>query len=268
MVARPKTPWFAIGSFLLIAVSGGALFFWRLSMQAIDQEVERKKTALKSLHVGGRLPPNQEVMDYLTSRTKALETRYQAALHAVTSTPSIAEGHADPQLYFQQRFHEVQRTLERLAMARGMTAPLQLGFPKELPPSDVVPRLLLQLDLIKDASELILPQGVTQLISVKAEDPESVPFGEDGKGSFVTRLPVRFRLTCSLDTWIKLVGMLERAKPLIDFKSVRITASQTSADLDVECVLARYLATAPQLEEPESEKPQKTSAVSRQGSSS
>jgi len=230
-----------------------------MRLETIDRALEGKRAALKTLHLSGRLPPNREVVDYLKGRSAALEAQYQTGLKLATVSAALRQGQADPQLYFQQRVHEVQRTLERLAAARGMKTPEQLGLPKELPPVDVVPRLLLQLELIQDASDLVVAQGISQLVSVKVEDPQTVAApAEDGE-SFLLRLPVRLRLNCSLDTLVKVLGVLDRAKPMVGLQALRLRlpaqsatgqAGQPSdaADLDVELVVARYVATAPDVE--------------------
>jgi len=132
-----------------------------------------------------------------------------------------------------------------------MKSPEQLGLPKELPPVDVVPRLLLQLELIKDASELVIAQGITKLSAVKVEDPQTLAGSRE---PFLMRLPVRLRLSCSLETLTKVLGVLDRAKPMIDLQAMRLRLPAPSATgqaegqgLEVELVVARYLATSPQL---------------------
>ena len=248
--AKPSS-WVALGSLLVLLAAGGGWFAWTMRVQAIGQMLEDKEAALKTLHLSGRLPPNREVAEYLNGRTAALEVQYQAALKLATLSTAMREGQADPQLYFQQRVHEIQRTLERLAAARGMKTPEQLGLPKELPPADVVPRLLLQLALIEDASELIMAQGISQLVSVKVEDPQRVTAPGEDRESFLMRLPVRLRVVCSLDTLVKVLGVLDRAKPMVDLQAMRMRLPAEAQELDVELVVARYVASAPQLEPPD-----------------
>lgn len=249
MPPRAKPSWLALGSLLLLSVSGGAWFAWKMRVQAIDQALTDKQAALKTLHLSGHLPPNREVAEYLKGRTAALEAQYQAVLKLATVSDAMREGQADPQLYFQQRVHEVQRTLERLAAARGMKTPEQLGLPKELPPLDVVPRLLLQLALIEDTSELVVDHGITQLVSVKVEDPQNVTAPGEGRESFLMRLPVRLRVVCSLDTLVKVLGVLDRAKPMVDLQAMRLRVPPESQELDVELVVARYVATSTPLDQ-------------------
>ncbi|HLD78292.1 MAG TPA: GspMb/PilO family protein, partial [archaeon] len=192
----------------------------------------------------GGIPPNQEAMDYLTSRDASLQRRYQHWLKRVAAMPPTEAATADPQLYFQEQLHEVQRTLERLAAARTMSVPAQLGFPKELPPPETVPRLLVQLSLIRDVAELVFAQGVTALASCKIEDPEPVA-EQDGQELFLMRLPVRVRLTGSLAQLIKILGAIERVSPLIDLRAVQVVSADAPEQLEVDLVLARYLAMAP-----------------------
>lgn len=254
MPSRGKPSLSTLATIVVLLMSAGGFAAWRFRMVALEQDIEHKRTALKSLHVIGKIPPTHEVMRYLTNRTTALEAQYHSGLKLATQTSGAVEGHADIQLYFQQRVHEVQRTLERLTSARGMTMPTQLGFPKELPPTDAVPRLLLQLGLIEDASELAVAQGITQLMSVKVEDPQAVaPIGENNKDVFLTRLPVRLRLSCSLDTLTKVLGVLNRAKPMMDLQVLRLKALPDGQALEVELVLTRYLVAAPELEPASSE---------------
>ena len=150
-----------------------------------------------------------------------------------------------------------------------------------------MPRLLVQLSLIQETAALILEQGVTGLSSFKVEDPETVP-DDERQGTFLTRLPVRVRLTGSLPQLMKILGAIERASPLIDLRALRILPTTVSAQaglpaprqqagqagasgaatesLDVELQLARYLVMA-STEEPgsaeESERPTEKKAVPR-----
>jgi len=255
MTPRAKPLWSALGGILLAVVVVGGFFGWWIRVQALDQAIARRRSTLQSLHLGGRLPPNREVIDYLNSRIVALEKQYQAALKLVAPVATAIEEQADPQLYFQQRFHEVQRILERLATARGMPIPVPLGFPKELPPPEMVPRLLVQLGLIDDAATHIMAQGISQLASVKVEDPQPVaPLGEE-KEAFLIRLPVRVRLSCSLQALAKILAVLDRASPLIDLQSLHISTPTESKELEAELVLARYFVTTPELEPPQEEPP-------------
>ena len=156
--------------------------------------------------------------------------------------PPITEvSGSDPQLFFQERLHEVQRTLERLAAARGLATPEQLGFPKELPPTDTVPRLLVQLALIEDAAKVVLSQQITLLTSFKVQDPETVAEA-DSEQIFLLRLPVRVRLQGSLPAVMQVLGALQHARPIIDLQGVQLTtASENPDELEVELVLSRYL---------------------------
>ncbi|MBI3087729.1 MAG: hypothetical protein HYY91_02410 [Candidatus Omnitrophica bacterium] len=248
MAAPMRLSLATLGTVGFLGLAAAGFFGWRVQAEALNQEIARKRSALKTLHLGGRLPPNREAVTYLTGRGTALDQQYAKAVRLIAMLPSADEAHADPQLYFQQRVHEVQRTLERLAAARGMPSPAQLGFPKDVPPADAVPRLLLQLELIEDAAELILAQDIAQLASVKVEDPQPMPANEEGADTFLMRLPVRLRLTCSLETLTNVLGVLDRAKPMADVQVLRLKSTDAGA-LDVELVLTRYLVTKPAFDE-------------------
>ena len=322
--AKPRPPfsWTAAGAVVLICASAGGIAAWAMSMREIDRQIDQTQDGLKRLHLTGRVPPNQEVLGYLEARTSALTAQYQAGLRLVA--PAMSElgagDAANPQLHFQERVHEVQRILERLAAARGMEVPLQLGFPKELPPADAVPQLLVQLDLVQDAAELIVPQAISKLASVKLEDPQAASRASE-KDPFLTRLPVRLRITCTLETLTKLLGLVDRMEPLTEFQALRMRsvasegpvaatpseAEQTSAlgaagqtgegassaatpsaqsmeekpsdgpeELEVDLVLARYLAFSTDIDEsrlessaaPSSGLPQKRRSKSRAARSS
>lgn len=291
-----------VGAMVAGAVVTGVLG-WRVNLEGVSAQIKSKRSALKKLVLSGNIPPNQDVADYFTSRQTAFEQRYQWSVKAVDAAPMTETAKADPQLYFQEQIHEVQRTLERLAAARQIPVPEQVGFPKEIPPSDTVPRLLAQLSLIKEAAELIVDQGVVVLRSLKIEDPESVAESE-GEGPLLTRLPVRVRLTASLPQLIKLLGALERAQPFIDLRAIRIQPSSSGAakidkdkaeksnkadakqevppaqaaqalpdHLDVDLVLARYLVVASPVsdsapaEEPSGGTSKKTSSAKKGKSS-
>jgi len=242
----------AWGPVLVALVAGAAIagvISWRIDLQGLQQRIAGKQAAMKKLVLSGGIPPNRDVMSYFTSRQAALDTRYQARLSEVGAPPLAEAAKADPQLYFQEQVHEVQGILERLAAARGIPVPAQLGFPKELPPSDTVPRLLIQLSLIQELAELILEQGVTDLASLKVEDPEPVA-DEDTGGSFLMQLPVRIRMTATLPQIMSVLGAIHRVHPLIDVRAVRLAASPVPESLDVEVLVARYLIVAATPEPP------------------
>lgn len=244
-----------IAAMVVGAAAAGAIF-WRLNLTAIESQIDAKASAVKKMVLSGKIPPNEEVMEYLTARQQSLEQRYQQWVRRVSTPLLAAAAHADPQLHFQEQVHDVQRTLERLATARAMAVPEQLGFPKELPPSDTVPQLLIQLSLIKEAAALLFEQGVAALSSFKIEDPQTVPQpDEDEEAPFLTRLPIRVRLQATLPQLMKALGALQRVSPLIDVQAIRIAPGSTPSDaaaMDVELVVSRYLVAA-QPREPSSE---------------
>ena len=243
-MAQPRPlAWIPLVGALLVGVTLAGLAGWWVNLRSIDDQIQETRAALKKSRLSGGIPPNQEVMEYLTARQTALQQREQHWLESIAAPPLAEAASADPQLYFQEQVHELQRTLERLAAARTMPVPEQLGFPKELPPPETVPRLLVQLSLIQEAAELILEQGVNALSSLKIDDPETVPAAEGGE-PFLTRLPVRVRLTSSLPQLLKVLGALERVHPLIDVRAIRVLGVGASGPLEVELLLARDLVLA------------------------
>ena len=227
------------------AVAGGvvaalmAVAVWQVHLRQIDLQVQRTRATLKKLTLTGGIPPNQEVMNYLTARHAALERRYQHWLAVVAAPPLAEDAQADPQLYFQQQVHEVQRAIERLATARGAQPPEVLGLPKDLPPPDAVPRLLAQLALMQDATELLYAQGLQRVASMKIEDPTAA-FEQGEGGPFLTQLPVRVRFAGSLTDMMKTLAAAQRATPMMDLLSLRLSATD-AGDLDADLLLGRYL---------------------------
>jgi len=257
---RPPIAWPPLLAATVAGAALAALIGWRLSLQSLDAQIQAKRAALKKLALSGGIPPTQDVMDHLTAHQLSLEGRYQHWLKAVTAPPLADAVRADPQLYFQEHLHEVQRTLDRLAAARGVPVPEQLGFPKELPPPDAVPRLLAQLALLEEATTLLFEQDVPVVSSLKIEDPEPAPDQE--AGAFLQRLPVRVRLSASLPRLMQALGALARARPLIDVRALRVqpalpggSPGASGERLNAELVLARYLVvsatTEPAAAEPE-----------------
>lgn len=260
---RPGIAWAPLAGAMVAGAAVAGVIAWRVQLSSIDRQIAEKRAALRKLAISGGVPPNEEVMGYLGVRESSLEQRYQHWLDLVASAPPVEAAAMDPQLYFQERLHDVQRTLERLTAARGMPMPEQLGFPKELPPSDTVPRLLAQLSLLEEAASWVLEQDVAALPSVKIEDPQTVDVEEGVEGVFLLRLPVRVRLRGSLSRVMRAVGAIERARPLIDVRMIRMLVASppaqaitpepadggrpgpsASEDLDVELTLSRYLVVA------------------------
>ena len=243
MAKRPMSwPALLIGAFAASAILG--VVGWHFTLQGLERETHAKSASLKKLTLSGGLLPNQQVMDYLQSRQQALESAYQHWVNVVAAPPATDTVGANPQLYFQERFREGQRMLERLATARSLAVPELLGFPKELPPSDTVPRLVVQLSLIQDAAGLVFAQGVSALASLKVEDPEPV-LEEESQATFLLRLPVRVRVTGTASQLMKALGAMQRAQPLIDVRALRVGSSAVAEDqLDAEFLLARYFIVA------------------------
>ncbi len=229
VTTRRPTAWVPLASALVVGVAFAGTIGWWWSLHAIDRQVKETRAGVKKLILSGGIPPNQEVMNYLTSRQTSIERAYQHWVKTVAAPPAAAAASADPQLYFQEQFHEVQRTLERLAGARGLAVPTLLGFPKELPPSDTVPRLLVQLSLIQETATVMLEQGASALTSFKIEDPDPV-LEEGGSTVLLTRLPIRVRLSASLPQLMKIFAAMAREKPLIDLSSVRMVSASASSE--------------------------------------
>ncbi len=264
--------WAMVTAAVAGAVAG--VVAWQLRLHAIDDMITHKRSAMKQLQLKG-VPPDPEVVDYLTNRETQLESQYREQLAALAPSLPTGESQANSQLYFQERVHDIQQTLDHLATAQGLELPTVLGLPKELPPVDAVPRFLTQLGIIEDTAKLLAAvNGISQVRSFKVDDPQPVPAVE-GAESFLVALPVRIRLTCSLQAVSRLLGVLDRATPAMDLAGVRIVTPPTppSSDapagpasepvgLDVELVVARYQVTAPELG-PSTEEPATVPAGSR-----
>ena len=248
MVPQAPLAWKPLAAAAAVSVALTGVIGWRLNLQSIEAQIAEKRTSLKRLVLSGSIPPNQEVMNYFSARQASLAQRYREWLTWVAAPPLADAAKADPQLYFQEQLHEVQRTIERLATARSVAVPEQLGFPKDLPPSDTVPRLLVQLALVQEAGTLAFEHGVADLTCFKVEDPQPVDEGAEG-GAFLTRVPVRVRLKNSLPRLMQLLGALHAAKPLIDLRLLRVQSPPGAELLDVEVVLSRYL-VIPNAQEP------------------
>ena len=258
---RPRV-WMSLAVATCAGAALAAIIGWRLHLATIEYRIVERRAALKKLALSGGIPPSQDVMDYLTIRQAAVEERYRGWLDRVTVPPLAGAAATDPQVYFQERVHEVQRTIARLATARKLAVPEQLGLPKELPPSDTVPRLLVQLELIEEMATLVFERGAIALSSFKIEDPQTVTESEGG-APFLLRLPVRVTLTASLAQLMNVLGAVDRVQPLIDMRSLRIVNSPEGEGLTMELGVARYLMLPSQ----ESLAPPATEPVEAQGKS-
>ncbi|MBI3011360.1 MAG: hypothetical protein HYY58_02575 [Candidatus Omnitrophica bacterium] len=242
----PRRPMASLEPLIIATVCGAlaaGILAWQLNLQAVDRHIRATRSILKKLVLPGSLPPNQRVMDHLSARQASLEQRYRSLLKAATVPPLAEAAVADPQLYVQEQLHAVQRMLERLAAARAMPVPEQLGFPKALPPPETVPRLLMQLSLVKELATLVFGQGVIGVASVKLEDPEAVA-DEREDGAFLTRLPIRIRFTSSLPQFLHILVAIGESQPLIDIRGLRVVSQDPPEHLEVELALARYLPVA------------------------
>ncbi len=239
---------FALMGFAMavIGISIAGLLGWRVHLRLLKQQIEDKQGALKKMLLLHQIPPNQKVMEYLGFRQAWIEEHHNRLLKlALAEQPATVSG-TDLQLYFQQQGHDIQRAIERLAIARSLSVPAILGLPKELPPSDSVPRLLAQLYLVQQMTDLVFEQGITKLASLKLEDPGLIP--EENTDSTVwMRLPVRVRCYSSLTQLVKMLGAIQYLKPLADLRNLRILSSSATGDeLEIELLLCRYFFIAQQ----------------------
>ncbi|MCI0565045.1 MAG: type II secretion system protein M [Nitrososphaera sp.] len=231
--------WVPIVAAMAVGAAVMGVVAWHFNVKSLDEQIERTRASMKTLSLGGGIPPSLEVTDHLNARKEVFEKRYAYWLGRIAESPPLEATQADSQLHIQEKFHEVQQTLERMAAARTIPIPEVLGFPKEIPPSDAAPRLLMQLKLLEETARLILEQEISSLSSLKLEDPEAIP-EQGGQRALLIRLPVRIRMTSSLAQLVRVLGALEKASPLIDVHNLNI--SRHSNDLlEVELVLARYL---------------------------
>jgi len=247
MTPPRKPAWIPLALATLSGAVVASALAWRLHVATVEREIAEKRDALKRLVLSGGVAPTEGVMAYLEQRGAALELQHARWVELVGAPVPEDAVKTDPQLYFQEQVHDVQRTLERLAAARGLRAPELLGFPKELPPTDTVPRLLVQLSLIEDATELIFGQGVTALTSCKVEDPQPITEAAASR-PMLLRLPVRMRLTATLPVLLRLLSALQHARPIMSVSMLRMTAGGPTEELDVELVVSRHLALAGALE--------------------
>ncbi|MBI4341349.1 MAG: hypothetical protein HY598_03610 [Candidatus Omnitrophica bacterium] len=241
MTAPRRLPLVPVAAAILLTAAALGAGAWRVSVRQLDERVEQRRSGLKRLLVS-KIPPNEEAAAYLSRRQQLLERAYRQWQDRVIVAVSDEAVGMDPQLSVQERFHEVQRQLTRLAAARKIAVPQVVGFPKELPPSESAPRLLVQLALIEEAASLMLGQGVVVLSSLKIEDPEVLPPPEEGAGSFLVRQPVRVHFSASLPQAVGVLEALSHAAPLIDVRSAKIVSA--TDHLEVELLLARYTADA------------------------
>lgn len=230
----------ALAIFVIAMVGGGVV--WQMECQRLEREMEEKATALKKLLLVHRIPPNRDVIRYLATRQAFMEQQQRQWLElAVAERPLGSFTGHDPQLYFQEQVHDMQGLLERLATARRTLPPEILGLPKELPPLDVVPRLLVQLSLVQNMAALIFDEGLTQLKSLKIEDPE-IALGQVSteENAVLVQLPIRMRFSGSLPQLMKVLGALQQVKPLVDLRALRLGPSQTPDFLDVDMLVSQY----------------------------
>lgn len=248
MPQRRLFGWYSLALTAALTILVGGQVFWRFHLQTLDSLIRDKKRAMKKLSISGGIIPDQAVADYLRKRQASIDARYQHWLKRAVAAPAADATVTDLQLYFRERFHEVERALEKAASARNMAVPDRLGFPKELPPSDTVPRLLIQLSLIQEMGTTIIGGGLAQVTSFKVEDPESVPLTETDV--VLTRLPVRIRLLGSLPQLMQVMAAFEQTHPLVDTRLLRIIAQPSDQAekepkqpqlLQAELVVSRYL---------------------------
>ncbi len=227
---------------VMTAVVLGAVV-WRIHLHSLEEQIAQKKSALKRLSVSQGIAPTEDVFAYLKERDEALLKAYHQWLDRIVVADTAETASADLQLFFQERVHEVQRALERLAAGRNVAVPEMIGLPKELPPTETVPRLLAQLALAQAATGLILEQGTIPVSTIKLEDPEPVN-GVDSRAVLLTRVPLRVRMTSTLPQLMRMLEAFGRARPLIDVRALRLVGGAQGTDLlESELLLARYLPT-------------------------
>ena len=235
-----------VGAGIVACAAGGVGAWWQL--QVMDRQIEDAVGSVKRLAVTQGIPPTSDVVQYLTARRQRLGEEYAAWQDRVVVPAVVRAG--DPQLHFQERVHDVQRTLERLATARALPVPELLGVPKELPPSDTVPRLLVQLQLIEETVTLLMERDRLVVRSVRIDDPEPMPSEEPG-GLYLHRVPVRVQATAPIDTLMDVLQALGRQQPLVEVSALRVLAQDPGASgaapsartpLAIDVTVARYVA--------------------------
>ncbi len=241
---RAPIAWWPMVGVAVAGASLAAVILWQAQLRAIDAQIHQQRAAIKKLGVSGNIPPTPGVVDYLESRGRVMQQRYEQ-LTAALAAPAIPDAAAaHPQLFFEEQLQELRRSFERLATAHAGTVPELLGVPKELPPTETVPRLLIQLQLVQETATLVFEQNTGTLVSLKLEDPEPVPENQ-GDAPVFTRIPVRIRVLTSTQGLMSLLAALERSHPLVDVRGLHVTSATEPGQLESELLLSRYLIAPP-----------------------
>lgn len=171
--------WFSFIAVIGIIVSGHFLNKkMRTEIKKLEEEIKTKYSQITAYETGKEEAPSPELIAKLTRQKEYLNRKFNFFMNNFSTTyPVVPEFTLYPSIEYKEFLYFSQDRLYKKAEKRNVILPSFLGFQTTgLLPSDQIPKLTLQFEVVKDLINLIIDAGVTVVENVTPGELQQVAF--------------------------------------------------------------------------------------------
>lgn len=212
-------------------------------ISSLEKSVAGKQKELDVYQSDGLGKLNREKVR-LEKQLKAIEGSYNEITNLLAAKPKsrMPKDPGDP-LKFKEELYKVQNKLKEDGKAINFEFPFWLGFDKyehDIPTPGDLPLRVKQLDIIKEAGNLMLKNGISSIAVVEFGDVKNIS-AEGVKDIVYKEIPLKVGFICKNDNLMNFLHALSVSEiPFkVDYMKLKTPESETKAkgELSVELII-------------------------------
>lgn len=191
-------------------------------LRAYERPVEGKSLA-------ERMVAERQKRRYLLGEWK----RYSNLLDTWQTRQEPADGEPGEaaRIDFKVALFNARERLARRAAEADATLPAGIGISESIEADEDASLRLLQLAAVEKLVGFALEQKLPEILEIEALPPDPIP-AADGGDEYLDRYPIRLRLRCSLNGFVRFLAQIMRARHFFTVANVyAVKATATHSDL-------------------------------------
>ncbi|MCM8830549.1 MAG: type 4a pilus biogenesis protein PilO, partial [Candidatus Omnitrophica bacterium] len=151
----------------------------RLEIKGLEEEIKKKYTQITAYETGREEAPSPELTAKLAKEKEYLDKKFNLFMNSFSTVyPVVPEfTFFDPSIEYKEFLYFSLDRLYKKAEKKNVLLPGSLGFQTTGPvPSEQIPKLTLQFEIVKDLINLIIDAGVTFVENITPGEPQQVDF--------------------------------------------------------------------------------------------
>lgn len=172
--------------------------------------------------------PSKEKLTHYIIRREALNNKYESIKDEFGTLLKSKEPTFSDPLKFKQSLLASHNKLRSEAAELGIKLPDSLGLEEyydTIPPSEKVPELFMQLEVIKALVELTTASGINTLKSIELEDPVIM----SGVSSY-REFPFTLTVECTIQDMVRFLYSLRKQNVLFIIRNLKINTTEEEAE--------------------------------------